>query len=45
MSAAGKVLSEGDLIAHNGHTFRVEKMSKHRVLEVRMEEARAADHG
>jgi CBS domain containing-hemolysin-like protein len=45
MSAAGKVLTEGDMIAHNGHTFRVEKMSKHRVVEVRMEEARSSEQG
>jgi CBS domain containing-hemolysin-like protein len=41
MSETGQILSEGEVVPYNGHTFRVEKVEKHRVVEVRME-ARAA---
>jgi CBS domain containing-hemolysin-like protein len=37
MSQAGKVLSEGQIIPFNGHVFTVEKVDKHRVLQIRME--------
>ena len=37
MSEAGQILNEGDDVAFNGHTFRVEKTEKRRILKVRME--------
>lgn len=37
MSEAGQILNEGDLVPFNGHTFRVEKAEKRRILSVRME--------
>jgi len=39
MSVAGKILSEGDSVAFNGHIFRVERVHKRRILEVRMEKS------
>ncbi len=38
MAAAGQVLSEGDTVPFNGHTFIVEKVSKRRVVQVRVVE-------
>lgn len=43
MSEAGQVLSEGEIIPFNGHIFKVEKVEKHRVIQVRMEQNRAPD--
>jgi CBS domain containing-hemolysin-like protein len=37
MSEAGQLLNEGDDVAFNGHTFRVEKAEKRRILRVRMQ--------
>ena len=37
MSEAGQLLNEGDTVPFNGHTFRIEKAAKRRVLRVRME--------
>ena len=37
MSEAGQVLNEGDMVPFNGHTFRIEKAEKRRILRVRME--------
>lgn len=39
MSAAGQVLSEGETVPFNGHVFRIEKVEKHRIKQVRMEMA------
>jgi CBS domain containing-hemolysin-like protein len=36
MSEAGQILAEGDTVAFNGHSFRVEKVHKRRVVKVRM---------
>lgn len=37
MSEAGQLLSEGEVVPFNGHTFRIEKVDKRRILQVRME--------
>jgi CBS domain containing-hemolysin-like protein len=37
MSTAGEILNEGETVAFNGHTFRVEKVDKRRITRVRME--------
>jgi len=37
MSEAGQILSEGQTVPFNGHVFKVEKVEKHRVMQVRME--------
>ncbi len=39
MSAAGSVLSVGDVVPYNGHTFTVEKVNKRRIVQVRLREA------
>ena len=39
MSQAGTLLSEGDSVPFNGHTFKIEKAAKRRILQVRMEKA------
>ncbi|MGD9563618.1 MAG: hemolysin family protein [Pyrinomonadaceae bacterium] len=36
MSVAGSVLSPGDVVPFNGHTFTVEKVKKRRIVQVRM---------
>ncbi len=36
MSEAGQVLADGDVVPFNGHTFRVEKTAKRRIVTVRM---------
>lgn len=36
MSEAGEVLAEGETVPFNGHIFRVEKVDKHRIKQVRM---------
>lgn len=38
MSVAGSVLSVGDVVPFNGHTFTVEKVHKRRIMEVRLYE-------
>ena len=42
MSEAGQILNEGDVVPFNGHTFRIEKAEKRRILTVRMEKTPAA---
>ena len=37
MSEAGQILSEGQSVAFNGHTFTISKVDKHRIKQVRME--------
>lgn len=37
MSEAGQILSEGQTIPFNGHIFTVEKVEKHRVIQIRMQ--------
>jgi CBS domain containing-hemolysin-like protein len=39
MSEAGRILHEGDSVQFNGHTFKVEKVNKHRIVQVRMEKS------
>jgi CBS domain containing-hemolysin-like protein len=39
MSEAGRILNEGEVVPYNGHTFRVEKAAKRRILEVRLEQS------
>lgn len=38
MSVAGSVLSPGDVVPFNGHSFTVEKVNKRRIVQVRMHE-------
>lgn len=42
MSEAGQVLTEGQTVPFNGHTFKVEKVDKRRIKQVRMESAAEA---
>ena len=37
MAEAGHILEEGETVPFNGHTFRVEKAAKRRILQVKME--------
>ncbi len=37
MSEAGRILTEGEVIRFNGHDFKIEKVNKRRILQVRME--------
>jgi CBS domain containing-hemolysin-like protein len=39
MSEAGQILNEGDLVPFNGHTFKIEKAAKRRILQVRMQKS------
>ena len=39
MAEAGKILTEGDSVQFNGHIFKVEKVNKRRILQVRLEKA------
>lgn len=43
MSEAGQVLIEGQTVPFNGHTFKVEKVEKRRIKQVRMESAIKAE--
>lgn len=43
MAEAGRILEEGETVPYNGHTFRIEKAAKRRILQVRMERAETAD--
>lgn len=36
MSEAGQVLAVGDEVPYNGHIFKIEKVEKHRIMQVRM---------
>jgi CBS domain containing-hemolysin-like protein len=42
MAEAGELLSVGESVSFNGHVFRVEKVDKRRILQVRMENSPAA---
>jgi CBS domain containing-hemolysin-like protein len=37
MSEAGQILEEGQMVPFNGHVFRIEKVDKRRIKQVRME--------
>ena len=37
MSEAGQILAVGQTVPFNGHAFKVEKVEKHRIMQVRME--------
>lgn len=37
MSTAGEILHEGATVPYNGHIFRIEKVDKRRIVQVRME--------
>jgi CBS domain containing-hemolysin-like protein len=39
MAEAGQILSEGQVVPFNGHNFKVEKVDKRRIKQVRMENA------
>ncbi len=39
MSEAGRILNEGEQVQFNGHVFKVEKVDKRRILQVRMEKS------
>jgi len=41
MAEAGQILGEGQTVAFNGHVFKVEKVDKRRIMQVRMEKAAA----
>jgi len=40
LAEAGELLTEGDIVPFNGHTFYVEKVEKRRIVRVRMEDTR-----
>ncbi len=37
MSESGQLLAEGEVVPFNGHVFRIEKVDKRRILQVRMD--------
>lgn len=39
MSESGQILNEGESVAYNEHTFKIEKVDKRRILQVRMEKS------
>jgi CBS domain containing-hemolysin-like protein len=39
MSESGQILNEGDQVQFNGHNFKIEKVDKRRILQVRMEKS------
>jgi CBS domain containing-hemolysin-like protein len=39
MAEAGQILAEGEVVPFNGHNFRVERVDKRRIMQVRMEKA------
>ncbi len=39
MSESGQILNEGEQVKFNGHVFKVEKVDKRRILQVRMEKS------
>ena len=43
MSESGQILNEGDVVPYNGHSFRIEKVEKRRVLSVRMQKTAAEE--
>ncbi len=39
MSESGQILNEGEQVQFNGHVFKIEKVDKRRILQVRMEKS------
>lgn len=39
MSESGQILNEGETVPFNGHVFKIEKVDKRRILQVRMEKS------
>jgi CBS domain containing-hemolysin-like protein len=39
MSQSGQILNEGESVQFNGHIFKIEKVDKRRILQVRMEKS------
>lgn len=39
MAEAGQVLTEGQIVPFNGHTFKIEKVEKRRIKQVRMQKS------
>jgi CBS domain containing-hemolysin-like protein len=39
MSESGQILNEGETVGYDGHTFKIEKVNKRRILKVRMEKS------
>ena len=39
MSESGQILNEGEQVKFNGHVFKVEKVDKRRITQVRMEKS------
>lgn len=39
MSESGQILNEGESVSYNGHVFKIEKVDKRRILQVRMEKS------
>ena len=39
MAEAGQILNEGESVRYDGHVFKVEKVEKRRILQVRMEKS------
>ena len=39
MSESGQILKEGEAVPFNGHIFKIEKVNKRRILQVRMEKS------
>ena len=39
MSESGQILKEGEQVKFNGHVFKIEKVDKRRILQVRMEKS------
>jgi len=37
MAESGQILNEGEIVPFNGHTFKIEKVDKRRILQVRLE--------
>lgn len=45
MSEAGQILAEGQTVPYNGHVFTVEKVDKHRIKQVRMQQSQNESKG
>ncbi|MEJ7699369.1 MAG: hemolysin family protein [Pyrinomonadaceae bacterium] len=43
MSEAGQVLTEGESVQFNGHLFKIEKVNKRRILQVKMEKTNSRE--
>lgn len=44
MSEAGEILDEGQMVPFNGHVFKVEKVDKRRIKQVRMEKVETVEN-